>query len=557
MTRVLLVERDPATRDRLALALRRARFELRSAADAETGLRVLHESAPDILVLGTPACGLQRAAACRAAREALPGRSLAVVALLPAGTPSAQDIREALLDGADDALPADAAEEAVVEAVRARERRLPAAAPTAVLDAAAPPAVEEALRDMPRPVHVVTLEIEDADAVAAAEGTEALRELETLWRTRIRALVPEQAAVFGAGRGSAVVLLPGYTPEPRALLAALAGTGQPVVRVAGRELRLRSAIGVLELGRGDAPPAPEIALARSRHALAIARQGPQPRIHVHRADDAERVLGDAHLATLLQAALEQGAFRLVYQPRVRVADGSVAGVEALIRWTLPTTGEPVPPRRLLAIADEAGLLAEIGSWALREACRQCAAWSRQGIDLSVTVNVAPSQFRRGDLVDEVRMALSEAALPGHALTLEVEEGFLQRHGDLAAPQIEEIRVAGARVAIDDFGTGIAGIALLGRVRVDELKVDQTVVARLPGGSEDRAMLDVALRHARRLGVECAAEGVERPEQWAFLAERGWDLAQGWHVAHPLRATDVPGFVRRDPASLAAAALAGA
>ena len=326
MTRVLLVERDPATRDRLALALRRARFELRSAADAETGLRVLHESAPDILVLGTPACGLQRAAACRAAREALPGRSLAVVALLSAGTPSAQDIREALLDGADDALPADAAEEAVVEAVRARERRLPAAAPTAVLDAAAPPAVEEALRDMPRPVHVVTLEIEDADAVAAAEGTEALRELETLWRTRIRALVPEQAAVFGAGRGSAVVLLPGYTPEPRALLAALAGTGQPVVRVAGRELRLRSAIGVLELGRGDAPPAPEIALARSRHALAIARQGPQPRIHVHRADDAERVLGDAHLATLLQAALEQGAFRLVYQPRVRVADGSVAGV---------------------------------------------------------------------------------------------------------------------------------------------------------------------------------------------------------------------------------------
>jgi EAL domain-containing protein (putative c-di-GMP-specific phosphodiesterase class I)/DNA-binding response OmpR family regulator len=557
MTRVLLVERDPATRDRLALALRRARFELRSSADAATALRMVGETSPDILVLGHPADGMPRGEACRAARDAAPGRPLAVIALLAAGSTAAREVREALLDGADDALPCDSPDDALVEAVRARERRMPAAAPTVVAEAGAGPALADALRAMPRPVHLATLEIEDADAIAAAEGTEALRELDALWRGRIRALVPEQAVVLPAGRGTAVVALPGSTPEPRALLAALAGTGQPVVRVAGRDLRLRSAIGVLEIARGEDAPPPEIALARSRHALALARQGPQPRIHVHRADDAERVLREAHLATLLQAALEQGAFRLVYQPRVRVADGSVAGVEALIRWTLPTTGERVPARRLLAIAEEAGLLAEIGAWALREACRQCAAWSARGIELPVTVNVAPSQFRRGDLVDEVRMALSEAALPGHALTIEVEEGFLQREGDLAAPQIEEARIAGARVAIDDFGTGVGGVPLLERFRVDELKVDQSVLARLPGSSGDRAMLDTALRLARRLGVECAAEGIERPEQLAFLAERGWDLAQGWLISHPLRADDVPGFVRRDPAALAAATAPGA
>ena len=556
MTRVLLLERDPAMRDRLALALRRARFELRSAGDAEGGLRLVAEAVPDVVVVGHGLADMTLAQACDAARAAVAGRALGIVALLPPGAASASDIRQALLDGADDALPAGSADDAVVEAVRARERRVPAVPPTVASEDGSRPAIERAMRDMPRPVHVATLEIEDADAIAAAEGVEALRELDDLWRARIRSLIPEQAASFAAGRGSAVVLLPGSTPEPRALLAALGGTGQPTVRVAGRELRLRSAIGVLTIGPGDELPPVEVALARSRHALAIARQGPQPRIHAHAAADAERALHEAHLATLLQHALEQGAFRLVYQPKVRVPDGQVVGAEALIRWTLPTTGEPVPARRLLAIAEDAGLLAEIGSWALREACRQCAAWARQGIDLPVSVNIAPSQLRRGDLEDEVRMALSEAALPGRALTVEVAEGILQREGDRVAPQLEAIRVAGARVAIDDFGTGIDGIALLRRFPADELKVDQTVVARLPGSGEDRATLDVALRHARQLGVECSAEGVERADQWAFLAERGWHAAQGWHIAHPLRGGEIPGFVRRDPAVLAAAATPG-
>jgi EAL domain-containing protein (putative c-di-GMP-specific phosphodiesterase class I) len=174
----------------------------------------------------------------------------------------------------------------------------------------------------------------------------------------------------------------------------------------------------------------------------------------------------------------------------------------------------------------------------------------------VSVNIAASQFRRGDLEDEVRMALSEAALPGRFLTLEVQEGTLQRDGDLVATQLEAIRVAGVRVSIDDFGTGIGGIALLRRFPIDELKVDRTVIARLPGSAEDRATLDVALRHARQLGVECSAEGVEHAEQWAFLAERGMHSAQGWHIAHPLQGREIPGFVRRDPAVLAAAATGG-
>jgi EAL domain-containing protein (putative c-di-GMP-specific phosphodiesterase class I) len=120
-----------------------------------------------------------------------------------------------------------------------------------------------------------------------------------------------------------------------------------------------------------------------------------------------------------------------------------------------------------------------------------------------------------------------------------------------------MRVAGIRISVDDFGTGIAGLPLLRRFPVDELKIDQTLVARLPGSIEDRATLDVAQRHARALGVTCVAEGVEHAAQWACLAERGWDVAQGWYVGHPIAGRDIPGFVRRDPAALEAAGGASA
>ena len=141
--------------------------------------------------------------------------------------------------------------------------------------------------------------------------------------------------------------------------------------------------------------------------------------------------------------------------------------------------------------------------------------------------------------------------------LEVQEGLLQQDGDAFLPQIEGIRVAGARIAVDDFGTGIGGIAVLHRFPVDEVKIDRTVTARLPGSSEDRATLEAALRHARGRGITCTAEGVEHAGQWAFLAERGLHAAQGWLVAHPISGTDIPGFVRREPAAIAAAAAASA
>ena len=407
-----------------------------------------------------------------------------------------------------------------------------------------------AIEPMLRPVTVAAVAVEDLDAVAVVHGTDSLRALEAAWTERLRALAPPPAVVMPAGCGEAVVALPASTPDLRTAIASLVGTGQPIMPLGGRFLRVRAAVGTATLEPGSDMAAADL-LARARTALARARRGPAPRVHAHAAGDADGVLDGLEVAAMLQQALERGAFRLVFLPKVRVADRAVIGAEALIRWTLPSTGESVPARRLLDAAADAGLLDEVGAWALREACRRAAGWCAAGADIPVSVNIAPSQFRRGDLVDQVHLALGEAGLPGRLLSIEVPEGVLASDGDGVAAQLEAARAAGVSVAIDDFGTGIDGIACLHRCGADEVKLDRSVVARLPGSAEDRATLDLVQRHARRLGARCVAEGIERADQWALLSERGWDAAQGWLVSRPIDGADVPGFARGGAATVAA------
>jgi len=314
--------------------------------------------------------------------------------------------------------------------------------------------------------------------------------------------------------------------------------GQPV------DVALRAGVALLRPGQPDFEVFRDAELALNR-----ARRTRQPWVVFDRELD-RRPGADLALLSDLQRAVERDEFELHLQPKVRVSDGRFTGAEALIRWTLPSTGEAVPARRLLDAAADAGLLDEVGAWALREACRRAAAWCAEGCEIPVSVNIAPSQFRRGDLVDQVHLALGEAGLPGRLLSIEVPEGVLASDGDAVAAQLEAVRAAGASVAIDDFGTGIDGIACLHRCGADEVKLDRSVVARLPGSAEDRATLDLVQRHARRLGARCVAEGIERADQWALLSERAWDAAQGWLVSRPIDGADVPAFAHGGAAGIA-------
>ncbi|MFO0962327.1 MAG: EAL domain-containing protein [Phycisphaerales bacterium] len=552
MTRVLLIEHDPLNRDRLALALRQARLEVRSAGDAPGARALLRECRPTVIVCRAQMPGFPLEAVVAEARAEPSARHAGIVALLPEGELTAAAVRAAIQAGADDALALPVETADLVQAVDARRRRLETQMVATRPEIASGEAIDACIQAAPRPTTVVLLGLEDAAAVAATAGAPALRQLEELWRARLRALAPSGAPVFDAPHSEALVVLPPHTPHQRALLSAFCGTGQAPAIVAGRDMRLRAAAGIVTIAPGEETPTATVLIQRCRYAMQGARRAGHPRVQVYDADEATRSLDHVQLATLLQHALEGGGFRLLYQPRVCVATGELLGVESLIRWTLPSTGEQVPAKTLLEVAQEAGLLDEIGGWGLREACRQCAQWWNAGLEIPVAVNVAPTQFRRGDLVDEVRLALRESGIPGRMLMIEVQESALREAPADLRDQLEAVRVCGVRVALDDFGTGIESLNLLRRFPLDEMKVDHSIVSRLPGSCEDRATMEIALRHARSLGLQCTAVGVESAAQWSYLVDRGWDGAQGWFVAQPLPGSEIPGFKRHEPGAIAAA-----
>ncbi|MFM8641625.1 MAG: hypothetical protein ACKOEP_02145, partial [Phycisphaerales bacterium] len=193
-----------------------------------------------------------------------------------------------------------------------------------------------AIDPMLRPVTVAAVLVEDLDAIAVVHGADAVHALDAAWNERLRALAPAPAAVFTAGPGEAVVALPAATPDLRTAVASLGGTGQPILSLGGTSVRLRTAVGTATLEPGSAMAADAL-LSCARAALARARRLPAPRVHAHADGDAHAVLHGMQVAAMLQQALERGAFRLVFLPKVRVIDRAVIGAEALIRWTLPST----------------------------------------------------------------------------------------------------------------------------------------------------------------------------------------------------------------------------
>lgn len=556
MNRVLVVTPRPDERDRLALCARRAGYSVRSTGETSEAPGLAREWHPHIVIAPLDAHAADGAPLLSALRALPACDSMGIIALLP---PGQRDLRPALLAGADDALPAPVGEPALLEAIAARLARTRPATPSS--PHVATPALDDLLRPLgacTRPVTVALVGLLDTAAIAAAAGCSAAQQVEALWAQRVHALAQDALVATPIGPGEVLVVLPPSTPQIRAVLAALAGTGQIPVEVDGRTYRTRGAVGVVTLRRDEhsagAPcPVPDSAslLARCRFALERARSQSHPRVHAFDDAEAHGVVDDLALAAHIQHAAQHGRFQLVYLPKVSLPAGEVLGVEALIRWSMPS-GEAVPPARLLAVADQAGLLDEVGTWALREACRQAAKWTEAGLRLPVSVNIAAAQFRRGDLVDETRLALSEAGLQGEQLTIEVSERTVATTGDEVREQLADIRVSGVRVSIEDVGAGALALPLLRGLPMDELKADQSLVERLPGTGQDRAAADLVLREARAADVPCVAEGVENAAQWAYLAEQGWAAAQGWLVSRPLPPRSVPEYCTRMAASQQAA-----
>nr|WP_239522544.1 EAL domain-containing protein [Geodermatophilus sabuli] len=240
----------------------------------------------------------------------------------------------------------------------------------------------------------------------------------------------------------------------------------------------------------------------------------------------------------LSEALAADQFRLVYQPVVDLADERVVGFEALLRWQSPTLGA-VPPMTFVPVAEDLGLIGDIGAWVLREACRTAAQWRREpgSEDLTMAVNVSAVQLTSPDLIDHVRAALAASGLPATGLVLEVTETALVGNAERAAQSLSALRDLGVRLALDDFGTGYSSLGYLQQFTVDVLKIDRSFVATITGDDEMPPIVRGLIDLGRALDLEIVAEGVESEAQRARLQTGRCDRAQGYLFARPLEATD--------------------
>lgn len=234
------------------------------------------------------------------------------------------------------------------------------------------------------------------------------------------------------------------------------------------------------------------------------------------------------LSSSLRHALERDdELSVAYQPQVDLATGEVLGYEALARWSSPAVGQ-VPPDRFIPVAEDSGLIGELGGWILRQACLDAAALREvTGQELRMAVNVSPRQFARKGWLAEVQDALDAASLPASALELEITEGILMNDDHDALAVLHALKEIGTRIVVDDFGQGYSSLAYLTRFPVDKLKIDREFVRRLAATDADAAVIDAILAMAHALGMSVAAEGVETWDQVRYLRGKGCDQAQGF------------------------------
>jgi diguanylate cyclase (GGDEF)-like protein/PAS domain S-box-containing protein len=231
----------------------------------------------------------------------------------------------------------------------------------------------------------------------------------------------------------------------------------------------------------------------------------------------------------MRQALEQDQFRLHYQPQVTLADGTLVGAEALIRWTDAERG-PVSPAVFIPLAEESGFIVAIGAWVLREAARQAVEWERAGTPVVVSINVSAMQFRQADFLERVQEVLQEFGLSPHLMELELTESILIQDADETLERLHGLAGLGVRMAIDDFGTGYSSLAYLKKFPIQKLKIDRSFISGLPEDASDLAIVSAMVSMGRALEFSVVAEGVETEAQRDCLIGLGCDQFQGYLCA---------------------------
>ncbi|HXW38276.1 MAG TPA: EAL domain-containing protein, partial [Acidimicrobiales bacterium] len=297
---------------------------------------------------------------------------------------------------------------------------------------------------------------------------------------------------------------------------------------AGNELFTSASIGLAFVRPGDDP---HVLVARADSAMYMAKQRGRSRWEIYHPDFDERTTRRAELINGLHRAVQHDELVLHYQPVKDLSSGAVVAMEALVRWQHPTLGI-VAPTEFIPLAEETGLILEIGRWVLQEACTQCAAWRAEGFDnVDIAVNVSGRQLEDPEFPSDVERVLSMTGLPASALSMEVTESVIVTEGSVGHEVLEDLQLIGVRLAIDDFGIGYSSLSYLAKLPVHSLKVDRTFIAGL-GTAHDASIVSAMVELAHKLGLEVVAEGVETEVELQQLRDAHCDEAQGFLLGRP-------------------------
>ena len=254
-----------------------------------------------------------------------------------------------------------------------------------------------------------------------------------------------------------------------------------------------------------------------------------------------------HHERLLREAIANNAFVLHYQPQVCLQQGTLQGLEALVRWRHPQRGL-LGPDQFITFSESRGLITPIGRWVMREACRQLKAWQDQGLaQVPVAVNFSSIEFRQRDVAAEIAAVLHETGLAPQYLEIELTESVLMHQTSQMRGTLQALKTLGVGISIDDFGTGYSSLAYLKRYPIDKLKIDRSFLADTPGNADDVAIVTAIVQMGRTLRLKTVAEGVETPAQIALLAALGCDMVQGYAVSAPMDAQAAERWLRQDAA----------
>ena len=362
---------------------------------------------------------------------------------------------------------------------------------------------------------------------------------------RLRAVVRDDDTVARLGGDEFTVVLERVAQMQDAEDVArkvLDAFAEPMDLDEGREVQITPSIGIaLYPNHGQAPTDllkyADIAMYRAKE------RGRNTAMVYTEALDAE-VRQRADLIAALQRALKREELHLVYQPKLSLAEDRITGVEALLRWHSEEFGD-IPPGLFIPLAEEIGLIGQLGEFVVEKACAELARWRAAGLDdVTMAVNLSVAQLARGEISHYLFRTLARHGLPPQLLELEITESMLMQDPERSRAILEAINNVGVTLAIDDFGTGYSSLAYLQRLPLDTLKIDQTFVSKLTVSPDDETILGTIVLMAHALGLNVVAEGVETQEQIEYLREKDCDEVQGYRIAQPMPGEACLAFIRQ-------------